>query len=116
MGELCAVLRQAGVDPLRWSARDVAKKLDEARTAEGRTWISRPHNPAAYLRFWLSRIDFSQPSPTELREAAAKASAIPDPAVVEARERAARKPNVARSVIEAAKAAAARKTTRQRRT
>ena len=115
MGELCAVLRQAGVDPFRWSARDVAERLDECRSELGRTWISRPHNPVAYLRFWLRQIDFAAPSPTERREAAAKAAAIPDPVIVEARERAAR-PSVARSVIEAAKAAAARKTTRQRRT
>lgn len=115
MGELCAVLRQAGVDPLRWSAADVAAALDARVAAEGRTWVTSPHNPRAYLRYWLSKIDFAAPSPTERREAAAKAAAIPDPVIVEARERAAR-PSVARSVIEAAKAAAARKTTRQRRT
>lgn len=83
IGELCTLLVDAGVDPARWSARDVRDALCAAITREGRTWIV-PDYARGYLRFWLSKVDFAGPSPSELAQARAEAARVVDAPVVEA--------------------------------
>lgn len=92
IGELCSLLLEVGVDPARWSARDLGEVLCQAFKREGRTWIV-PDHPRSYLRYWLKKIDFTAPSPTELAQARADAAKVIDAPVAEARERQSRKPS-----------------------
>lgn len=76
LGRICDVLATCGVDPQRWSARDVRNLLDHDGRTASLTWPNHLHDPAAYFAWRLRRIDWTQPSPTERdRDATAAARA-----------------------------------------
>ncbi len=73
-GSVCDAIAAAGIDTRRWRGRDIARALDHDTTARGWAWPHRSQitDPARLLRWRLTRIDFTVPSPTE-RAAAARA-------------------------------------------
>lgn len=72
IGSVCEALRDHYVDPERWSGRDIAVALTEDTRRRGWMWPARGSlkHPVRYLRWRLSAIDWSLPSPTERAEAA----------------------------------------------
>ena len=65
VGHICDVLDRAGIDPARWTGRDIARKLTTDTQSRGWVWPTQLTRPTAFLRWRLAHIDWSQPSPTE---------------------------------------------------
>jgi hypothetical protein len=109
IGRICDTLTAAGVDPSRWTARDLITLIDADTRRRG--WIApaRIDRPAAYLRYRLARLDLGGPSPSEV--AARAAARTRADAAARAAERAATPP--ASADVRAAAMAAIRAVTRR---
>ncbi len=75
IGVIADGIRKAGIDPTRWTGRDIAQALSRHTASNGQIWptASEIKSPAAFLRFKLSQLDWTCPSPSEKR---AEADAI----------------------------------------
>ena len=65
VGRICDVLDRTGIDPARWTGRDIARELTKDTQSRGWVWPGQLTRPTAFLRWRLAQIDWSQPSPTE---------------------------------------------------
>ncbi|MDV6270959.1 hypothetical protein [Rhodococcus globerulus] len=65
IGQICDVLDRAGIDTIRWTGRDIARELTTDTQTRGWVWPTQLTRPTAFLRWRLTHIDWSQPSPTE---------------------------------------------------
>ena len=90
IGAVIRVLAEAGIDPARWTARDVQAAIDAGFRSERRTWVTGVRNPVGWLHWVLSRIDWAAPSPSEVARERAAIAAVPDRAVADARARVSR--------------------------
>lgn len=73
IGRVCKLLDDVGIDAERWTVKDIMKRLDEA--AANRVLnlnIDSAIDPLRYLTWCFRRIDWTQPSPSELARAAAE--------------------------------------------
>ncbi|KJF19342.1 hypothetical protein SZ00_06269 (plasmid) [Rhodococcus sp. AD45] len=72
IGAVCDILRNAGVDPTRWTGRDIARTLSRDTAQRGWIWPTTASltSPLAYLRRRLDAIDWTGKSPSEQRKAA----------------------------------------------
>lgn len=61
LGRICDVFSNAGIDPAVWSAAEITRRLDLHAQGQGWTWPTTIHNPAAYLRWRISQLDWSTP-------------------------------------------------------
>ncbi len=66
-GAVCDAIRSHSVDVTRWTGRDIARALSEDTKRRGWTWPDSGtlHDPIAFLRWRLARIDWSGPSYSE---------------------------------------------------
>lgn len=66
-GAVCDAIRAHSVDVARWTGRDIARALSEDTKRRGWTWpdAGTLHDPIAFLRWRLARIDWSGPSYSE---------------------------------------------------
>jgi hypothetical protein len=69
IGVIADGIRNAGIDPTRWTGRDIAQALSRHTADHGQMWptTSEIKSPAAFLRFKLSQLDWTGPSPSEKR-------------------------------------------------
>jgi hypothetical protein len=69
IGVIADGIRAAGIDPARWTGRDIAQALSRHTADNGQMWptASEIKSPAAFLRFKLSQLDWTGPSPSEKR-------------------------------------------------
>ena len=65
VGRICDVLGAAGIDTVRWSGRDIARELTTDTQSRGWVWPTQLTQPTAFLRWRLTQIDWSAPSPAE---------------------------------------------------
>ncbi|MBX9151946.1 replication protein [Rhodococcus qingshengii] len=65
VGQICNVLDQAGIDPARWTGRDIARELTTDTQSRGWVWPTQLTRPTAFLRWRLAQIDWSKLSPAE---------------------------------------------------
>lgn len=65
VGEICDVLDQAGIDPARWTGRDIARELTTDTQSRGWIWPTQLTRPTAFLRWRLAQIDWSAHTPAE---------------------------------------------------
>ncbi|NRI64871.1 replication protein [Rhodococcus sp. MS16] len=65
VGHICDVLDQAGIDPARWTGRDIVRELTKDTQTRGWVWPAQLTRPTAFLHWRLAHIDWSQPSPAE---------------------------------------------------
>jgi hypothetical protein len=63
VGHICDVLDQAGIDPARWTGRDIARELTTDTQTRGWVWPTQLTRPTAFLRWRLTHIDWSHLSP-----------------------------------------------------
>lgn len=56
IGAICDALTTAGIDPARWSARDIKNALDADMRARGWSWPDRIHRPGAFLSSRLRQL------------------------------------------------------------
>lgn len=75
IGVVCDVLVRSGIDTTRWTGRDIAKALTADTVSRGELWPNAVRSSIGYLTWRLSRLDWSGPSPSELRAAEAAHSA-----------------------------------------
>lgn len=61
LGNICDALSAAGIDPTRWTAAQVVRRLDLQAHSRGWTWPTTIANPGAYLRWRLSQLDWTAP-------------------------------------------------------
>ncbi len=66
-GAVCDAISAHYVDVTRWTGRDIARALSEDTKRRGWIWpdAGTLHNPIAFLRWRLARIDWSGPSYSE---------------------------------------------------
>nr|GLK38300.1 hypothetical protein GCM10017611_51660 [Rhodococcus wratislaviensis] len=69
---MCAVLASAGVDGNRWRGRDIAAELTRDTQQRGWVWPQHIERPLGYLRWRLTQIDWTRPSPSEMAQKAAQ--------------------------------------------
>ncbi|OFV72800.1 hypothetical protein RERY_66160 [Rhodococcus erythropolis] len=69
IGAIADEIRRAGIDPNRWTGRDIARALSQHTADTGQIWptASEIKFPVAFLRFKLSQLDWTRPSPGEKR-------------------------------------------------
>jgi len=69
IGVIADGIRAAGIDPTRWTGRDIAQALSRHTADNGQMWptTSEIKSPAAFLLFKLSQLDWTGPSPSEKR-------------------------------------------------
>ncbi|WP_158171346.1 Rep protein [Rhodococcus sp. JT-3] len=69
IGVIADGIRAAGIDSTRWTGRDIARALSRHTAETGQIWptTSEIKFPAAFLRFKLSQLDWTGPSPSEKR-------------------------------------------------
>ncbi|WP_156423065.1 Rep protein [Rhodococcus sp. KB6] len=69
IGVIADGIHAAGIDPTRWTGRDIAQALSRHTADNGQIWptASEITSPAAFLRFKLSQLDWTGPSPSEKR-------------------------------------------------
>ncbi|MBY6389544.1 Rep protein [Rhodococcus erythropolis] len=69
IGVIADGIHKAGIDPTRWTGRDIAQALSRHTAENGQIWptASEIKSPAAFLRFKLSQLDWTGPSPSEKR-------------------------------------------------
>ena len=69
IGSVCDLLTDAGIDTDRWTGIDIAHALNHDGTTRGWTWPTAHAmtSPLRMVAFRLSRLDWSGPSPTELK-------------------------------------------------
>jgi hypothetical protein len=79
LGNICDALAEAGIDPTRWSATQIVRRLNLQAHERGWTWPTTISNPGAYLRWRLNQLDWEDPpAPARpCRSQVAPASAIP---------------------------------------
>ena len=65
VGQICDVLDDAGIDPARWTGRDIARQLTEDTQSRGWVWPTHLTRPVAFLRWRLAQIDWTQPTTAE---------------------------------------------------
>ncbi|MDF3312902.1 Rep protein [Rhodococcus sp. T2V] len=72
IGRICDVLEQAGIDTTRWTGHDIAHTLDRDTAQRGWTWPAPADiaAPVGLLRWRLTQINWTGPSPSELRRTA----------------------------------------------
>lgn len=72
IGAVCDILQNAGIDPTRWTGRDIARVLSRDTTQRGWIWPTAASlsSPLAYLKRRLDSIDWTGKSPSEQRKAA----------------------------------------------
>ncbi|MEU2043809.1 hypothetical protein [Nocardia niwae] len=66
IGALCNVLADLGIDTEYFGGRDIARRLTEYTTLWGIYWPTHYRNPIGFLRYLLTRVDWSQQVPLEL--------------------------------------------------
>lgn len=69
IGAIADGIRGAGIDTSRWSGRDIAQALSRHTAETGQIWptASTISSPSAFLRWKLSQLDWTGPSPSEKR-------------------------------------------------
>ncbi|PCK23181.1 Rep protein [Rhodococcus qingshengii] len=69
IGVIADGIRKAGIDPTRWTGRDIAQVLSRHTADNGQIWptASEIRSPAAFLRFKLAQVDWTGLSPSERR-------------------------------------------------
>lgn len=69
IGVIADGIRAAGIDTTRWTGRDIAQALSRHTADNGQIWptASEITSPIAFLRFKLSQLDWTRPSPSEQR-------------------------------------------------
>lgn len=69
IGVIADGIRKAGIDPTRWTGRDIAQAFSRHTAETGQIWptTSEIKSPAAFLRFKLSQLDWTGPSPSQKR-------------------------------------------------
>ncbi len=69
IGSVCDLLIDAGIDTDRWTGIDIAHTLNHDGTTRGWTWPTTETmtSPLQLVAYRLSRLDWSGPSPTELK-------------------------------------------------
>ncbi|OYD61324.1 hypothetical protein [Rhodococcus sp. OK302] len=69
IGTIADGIRGAGIDTTRWSGRDIAQTLSRHTAETGQIWptASAISSPSAFLRWKLSQLDWTGPSPSEKR-------------------------------------------------
>jgi len=72
IGAICEVLASAGVDGNRWRGRDIAAELTRDTQQRGWIWPQHIERPVGYLRWRLTQIDWTRPSPSEMAQKAAQ--------------------------------------------
>ena len=72
VGAVCEVLTRAGIDGNRWSGRDIAAELTRDTQQRGWVWPQHLERPLGYLRWRLTQIDWTRPSPSEMAQKAAQ--------------------------------------------
>ena len=72
IGNICDTIQAAGIDTTRWTGHDIAQTLDRDTRERGWTWptAERISSPVALLRWRLTHIDWTGPSPSQHRAAA----------------------------------------------
>ncbi|WKN60438.1 Rep protein (plasmid) [Rhodococcus opacus] len=72
IGHLCDTIQAAGIDTTRWTGHDIAQTLDRDTTQRGWTWptADRISSPVALIRWRLTHINWTGPSPSQHRTAA----------------------------------------------
>ncbi len=72
IGNICDTIQAAGIDTTRWTGHDIAQTLDRDTRERGWTWptADRISSPVALLRWRLTHIDWTGPSPSQHRAAA----------------------------------------------
>ncbi|MDV6284605.1 Rep protein [Rhodococcus jostii] len=72
IGTICDTITAAGIDTTRWTGHDIAQTLDRDTRERGWTWptADRISSPIALLRWRLTHIDWTGPSPSQHRTAA----------------------------------------------
>ncbi|WP_128642620.1 Rep protein [Rhodococcus opacus] len=72
IGNICDTIKAAGIDTTRWTGHDIAQTLDRDTTQRGWTWPTADwiSSPVALLRWRLTHIDWTGPSPSQHRTAA----------------------------------------------
>lgn len=77
VGHVCKLLEDVGIDPTRWTAKDIIQRLDEAAARRGATMaIVDATDRLRYLAWCMKRIDWTGPSPSEIRRKAADERAV----------------------------------------
>lgn len=64
LGRICDVLDDLGIDPAAWTAPAVVARLNHHGRAAHLSWPNQVDNPAAYLRWRLTQLDWIPASPT----------------------------------------------------
>ncbi|MHA4854734.1 Rep protein [Rhodococcus sp. MSC1_016] len=69
IGHICDAIQTAGIDTTHWTGHDIAHTLDRDTRERGWTWPTRDHinSPVALLRWRLTHINWTGPSPSQLR-------------------------------------------------
>ncbi|NMM90387.1 hypothetical protein B2J88_39680 [Rhodococcus sp. SRB_17] len=69
IGTIADRILGAGIDTTRWTGRDIAQTLSRHTAENGQLWptVSAITSPAAFLRWKLSQLDWTGPSPSEIR-------------------------------------------------
>ncbi|WAM19974.1 Rep protein [Rhodococcus sp. JS3073] len=72
IGNICDTIQAAGIDTTHWTGHDIANTLDRDTRERGWTWptADRISSPVALLRWRLTHIDWTGPSPSQHRTAA----------------------------------------------
>ena len=72
IGHICDTLHAVGIDTTHWTGHDIAHTLDRDTRERGWTWPTTDHieAPVALLRWRLTQINWTGPSPTQLRATA----------------------------------------------
>ncbi|TSD40454.1 replication protein [Rhodococcus sp. KBS0724] len=65
VGQICDVLDQAGIDPARWTGRDIARELTADTQTRGWVWPTQLTRPTSFLRWRLAHIDWTAQTPAE---------------------------------------------------
>ena len=106
IGVIADGIRNAGIDPTRWTGRDIAQALSRHTADKGQIWptASIIKSPAAFLRFKLSQLDWTRLSPSEKR---AQADATRHREIAERRAQSARQKTMTSSASNRAAARAA---------
>ncbi len=77
VGHVCKLLEDVGIDPTRWTAKDIIQRLDDAAARRGATMaIVDATDRLRYLAWCMKRIDWTGPSPSEIRRKAADERAV----------------------------------------
>ncbi|WP_249353611.1 Rep protein [Rhodococcus sp. USK13] len=69
IGHICDAIQTAGIDTTHWTGHDIAHTLDRDTRERGWTWPTRDHinSPVALLLWRLTHINWTGPSPSQLR-------------------------------------------------